>query len=229
MMDASQRTPATGPIFVRMLARAVDAADGPSGPVLSERLGQWIDWTRAVALARALDRPQSAHPASGADFQAEAGECMRARQRLVDAIGNGDEWDAVLSRALASCTETDAGADYAPFRKRYVTLQNAMQAATGRLRGRLRERLAQGGADMARLADVDAVMEGVLSPREHTLLAKVPDLLGRCFQRLCEEASRASGDAWLQAFPRDMQDMLLAELDVRFQPVDGLLAALRTH
>ena len=33
--------------------------------------------------------------------------------------------------------------------------------------------------------------------------------------------------AWLDVFRKDMQSVLLAELDVRFQPVEGLLAALR--
>jgi Protein of unknown function (DUF3348) len=37
-----------------------------------------------------------------------------------------------------------------------------------------------------------------------------------------------ASDAWLDAFRKDMQSVLLAELDVRFQPVEGLLAALRT-
>jgi hypothetical protein len=34
---------------------------------------------------------------------------------------------------------------------------------------------------------------------------------------------------WLDTFRNDMQSVLLAELDVRLQPVDGLLAALRTR
>ena len=33
--------------------------------------------------------------------------------------------------------------------------------------------------------------------------------------------------AWLDAFREDMHAVLLAELDLRFQPVEGLLAALR--
>ncbi|WP_233834440.1 DUF3348 domain-containing protein [Paraburkholderia sp. ZP32-5] len=33
--------------------------------------------------------------------------------------------------------------------------------------------------------------------------------------------------AWLDVFRKDMQSVLLAELDVRFQPVEGLLAAFR--
>ena len=94
---------------------------------------------------------------------------------------------------------------------------------------------------MTRLARVDAVMERALSERERSLLAAVPALLGRHFERLrqAEQASmaaaQASGDAaeatpgaWLDVFRKDMQSVLLAELDVRFQPVEGLLAALRT-
>ena len=34
--------------------------------------------------------------------------------------------------------------------------------------------------------------------------------------------------AWLDTFRADMRSVLLAELDVRLQPVEGLLAALRT-
>jgi hypothetical protein len=34
-------------------------------------------------------------------------------------------------------------------------------------------------------------------------------------------------NAWLDLFREDMRAVLLAELDVRFQPVEGLLAALR--
>ncbi|WP_321901024.1 DUF3348 domain-containing protein [Paraburkholderia tropica] len=35
--------------------------------------------------------------------------------------------------------------------------------------------------------------------------------------------------AWLDTFRKDMQSVLLAELDVRFQPVEGLIAALRAR
>ena len=38
----------------------------------------------------------------------------------------------------------------------------------------------------------------------------------------------AAHTAWLSVFRQDMQSVVLAELDVRFQPVEGLIAALRT-
>ena len=41
-------------------------------------------------------------------------------------------------------------------------------------------------------------------------------------------APAITAGAWLDTFRADMRAVLLAELDVRFQPVEGLLAALRT-
>jgi hypothetical protein len=68
-------------------------------------------------------------------------------------------------------------------------------------------------------------MEVALTPREHTALAKVSDLLAQRFARLQAGAQ----PHWLDAFRREMQSVLRAELDLRFQPVDALLAALRTQ
>jgi hypothetical protein len=93
---------------------------------------------------------------------------------------------------------------------------------------------------MARLAEVDAVMELTLSPREQTLLAAVPALLGQHFERLREAAqpvpdaaqtahTAPSAGAWLDVFRQDMQHVLRAELDIRFHPIEGLLAALRSR
>ena len=99
-----------------------------------------------------------------------------------------------------------------------------MQSASGRLRGQLRDRLARQTPRQARLAAVDAVLEGVLSPREHALLAPVPALLAAH----CGRLQRGAGDhGWYRPFREDARQVLLAELDLRFQPVEALLAALR--
>ena len=135
----------------------------------------------------------------------------------------------------------DAAVDYAAFRQIYLSMQQTMETGIGTLRGRLRAKLSAGTPGMSRLAEVDAVMERALSPRERTLLATVPALLGGHFERLRkaeretpadaqapEDAPVVTPGAWLNAFRKDMQSVLLAELDLRFQPVEGLLAALRT-
>lgn len=219
MTTVQYRTPTAAPAFVRLLARLGGADLPDAGPVLSERLGQWIDWNRAVSLSRALDgavAPDAgAAPGADAHAQAVAQAVARARTSLTDAILRGAPTDA-------------DGDDFAPYRRHCLDRQRATLTATGPLRGRLRDALAQRGGDLARLAEVDAVMEMTLSPREQTLLAHTPTLLGLHFERLRAAADTTPGSAWRALFRRDLQDALLAELDLRFHPIDALLAALRT-
>ncbi len=246
MVQAHRRTPVRGPTFIRLLARLTDVDAPQSNSSLPDRLSQWLDWTHALALSTALDGKPTAIvsdvPTVGST---EEGECVRVRTSLAAAIHGDREWTVSgkrgTERAPAEQDGVNAAVDYTVFRQRYLARQRAMQAATGNLRGRLRELLAQKSAGMARLAEVDAVMELALSPREQTLLATVPTLLGEHFERLrqveqttlddarvAEITPAATPGAWLDVFRRDMQSVLLAELDVRFQPVEGLLAALRT-
>lgn len=178
--------------------------------------------------------------------------CGRARTALVKAIAatctpdarsNGVARTPVHSATAATAAMVEA-VDYADFRQRYVSMQQAMEMDIGNLRGRLRRAVAAKTPGLARLAVLDASMEQALSMHERTLLASVPTLLGRYFERLRateqqrqadqadtldERASSASSSTWVNAFRKDMQSVLLAELDVRFQPVEGLLAALRTR
>ena len=235
MVQAPQRTSVRGPTFIRLLARLTDVDVSPSRQSLSDRLGQWLDWTHAVALSTSLDGKPSAVGFDVPTFgSAEENECARVRASLVSTIA-GD-------RAFAKEGGANEAVDYSVFRQRYLAIQRSMQAATGNLRGRLRDMLAQRTVDMARLAAVDAVMERALGSREHTLLAHVPVLLGDHFERLRQAEQKMLADAqvskdapaiapgaWLDVFRKDVQSVLLAELDVRFHPVEGLLAALRTN
>ena len=229
MAKTQHRPPLPGPAFIRLLAGLADGQATPTSPDLSDRLSQWVDWNRAVALSRALDGRVPPPPAEAVAFDAaEAAECARVR--------------AVLEAAIVQQPDPPkpGASDVAAIRQRVVALQRSMQANTGRLRGRLRDMLSLAGPELGRLAEVDAVMEQTLSPREQALLATVPTLLVQHFERLRNaalpppvegEAADAEAvpadDGWRQRFNHAMQSVLLAELDVRFHPIEGLLAALR--
>ncbi len=227
-MEASQRAPVRGPTFIRLLTRLTDVDVPPPQTTPSDRLSQWIDWTRAVALSRALDGNPPVPDTAGAFFGSEEdAACTRMRAALANTIASGSAM--ADPGAPDEVSDAPAAVDYTAFHQHYLAMQRAMQTATGKLRGQLRDRLAGASAEMARLAEVDAMMEGVLSPREHKLLAGVPALLGEHFERLQQAARDNAPSAWLEAFRRDMQGVLLAELDVRFLPIDALLAALRNN
>jgi hypothetical protein len=241
MVQAPQSTTFSGPAFIRLLARLTDGDVPEPGQSLSDRLSQWLHWTDAIALSTALnDTPPAVASRAQADGHAEEKEYARVRSALTNVVAG--EKRRGHRRALPEETSTDAEIDYAAFRQRYLSLQQTMSTDIGTLRARLRRGLAAGTPGMARLAALDAVMERALGPREHGLLATVPALLGRHFQRLREagqeqpadngasvEMATATPAAWLDVFRKDMQSVLLAELDVRLQPVEGLLAALCTR
>lgn len=222
MPEPRPRAAVSSPTLVRLLSRVANL-DPPPPPALADRLTDWIDWSRGVALYTAMEAAPGPVTAAGFD-QAADDECVRARAGLAARIAELQAW-------MPPQRAADARLDASALRKRYVGLQRDIQVATGRLRGRLRDLLAAAGR--VRLAEVDAVMENVLSPRESTLLARVADILQTHFERLDSAADATALPAnasppWFDAFRRDMQEALHAELEVRFQPIEGLRAALRT-
>lgn len=207
-----------GPDFLRLLARLSDGAMPASSPALTDRLGQWVDWSRAVALSGALDG-RLPEPAEAAEaLQDLLADCEHAQASLRASLNEDAEAERLLDLAEAA-----AAPDFASLRQRYRVLQQAIQTATGRLRGRLRDQLAQASPELARLAAIDAVMEQTLSPREHSLLATAPAVLGNRFERVHGQPG------WRASFRHDMRTLLLAELQLRLHPIQGLLAALRSH
>jgi hypothetical protein len=242
MVQAPKRATFSGPTLIRLLARLTDVDVPESRQSLSDRLSEWLHWTDAIALSTALSGNPPAVPTGGRDFDsAEEAECARVRTSLAKAIA-ADSGVASASRrgpaqAPPHAGPMDAALEYSIFRQRYLSMQQTMETRIGDLRARLRLMLAARTPGMARLAEVDAVMEQALGARERGLMAAVPVLLGAHFERLCQagqethagEAPAAAPGGWLEVFRKDMQSVLLAELDLRFQPVEGLLAALRTR
>ncbi|CAB3666088.1 DUF3348 domain-containing protein [Trinickia soli] len=243
MEHAPQRTAFSGPALIRLLARLTDAEVSDPKQSLADRLSQWLAWTDAIKLSSALNgNPPATAAGAPANLGAAEKECARVRSALANAIANDSTFAAIRPRGAAmEPSAADDPVDSSVLRQRYLFLQREMETAIGHLRERLRVTLAAQTPGMAKLAMVDAVMERALAPREQSLLAALPRLMTTHFERLRRQAQQAPGDAqatevtakhapcpWLDTFRKDMQSVLLAEMEVRFQPVEGLLAALRT-
>ncbi|MGJ7524690.1 DUF3348 domain-containing protein [Variovorax sp. GB1P17] len=250
MAQASQRTVFHGSTLVRLLSRLTDIDVRESRQGTADRLSQWFGWTDAISLSAALDgSPAAVQSSARASGSAEETEFTRVRAALTQAIAEDSAPTVVKKRgnplaaaAPAGDTPVDAAPAFAPYRRRYLTRQQAMETRIAPLRARVRATLAVRSPAMARLAAVDVVMEQALAAQERRLLATVPVLLGTHFERLRQAAQPAPDDTqapaepdseapsteWLNVFCKHMQDVLLAELDIRLQPVEGLLEALRT-
>lgn len=226
--QVSRRTGFTGSALIDLLSRLTDLGVRPSRQSFADQLGQWLGWTDAIALSAALGGGAVASgpgdASSVSSGSSEEAQCSRVRSASAAAIAED-------ARAAAL---DPTPADFAPYRRRYIARQQAMASSIEALRGRLRETLAARSPAMARLAEVDTVMAQVLDAQEHRLLATVPGLLEEHFRRL-RKANQPSDDAtetqpataWLDAFCKDLHSVWLAELELRLQPVEGLLEALR--
>jgi hypothetical protein len=109
------------------------------------------------------------------------------------------------------------------------------------LRAKARAALSASSAELARLAALDAVLEQALSARERHLLSTVPVLLRSHFERSRKARRGPSAEPpeahsataleqpahWMAAFGRQVRSVLLAELEVRLNPVEGMIEALR--
>ncbi len=229
------RTPFNSPALVRLLAawRAQGvqdmqaAPDQPTSPAaraaggsLAERLGLWLDWTDAIALSAALNQAAApGTPATGA-----------AGPAAVQALALGlDKLQASQARLITTDpvylqgADSDGTVDVAAYRRACQARQRAMGAAIAPLRERLRGALAAASPALAQLARLDATLEAALAERERHVLGGVVGHIEQQFLRL----RQAAATGWLARFHQDMQRALLAELDLRLQPAQGLLGALR--
>ncbi|VTU36948.1 hypothetical protein H4CHR_04043 [Variovorax sp. PBS-H4] len=229
MAQVSRRTAFTGSTLTRLLARLADIHVPEPRHGFADRLSQWLGWTDAISLSGVLNGSPPMAPAGAGSVRgsSEQDECIRLRGVLAKAIADDG--------SLAAQKAQPDTADFAPYRRRYVARQQTMEMAIGPLRERLRASLAARSPALAQLAAMDAVMEHALNEQEYRLLATVPGLLEKHFRRL-RQAHQAVPDepedgapqvAWQDQFRKDMQAVLFAELELRLEPVEGLLEALR--
>jgi hypothetical protein len=193
-----------------------------AAPPVAERLGGWLGWADAIGLSQVL----ASAPAAGASAAARrealdwAGAALDRLQ--ADLLAAFD--DALLARDAAE--PAPAGVPLAdllaPFRLHHAQQQRSMAARVATLRERLRPRLAETSGALARLAQLDAVLERAVAAQERQALAGLPALL----TRRAEAHHAADARRWRERFWADLQRVLRAELDLRLQPVLGLLEAL---
>jgi hypothetical protein len=203
----------------------------------AERLGLWFNAFDAIAL-------QAAHQSIRSVKTAAAGvpDAPPARVRSSPAQ-DLQQLRATLAGAIAQhVADPVDGADpgYAPFHQRHLKLQRDMEQTIGALRDHVRQVLGRVSPALRQLATLDAALEQVLAPREQLLLPTVGTLMQRRFEQLRLEhrqALEAAGQSdaptlarqpgdWLEAFGKEWRQVLLAELDLRLEPVAGLIAAL---
>jgi hypothetical protein len=212
---------ATAPETLQRLLLQWGVAPVPAAPV-AERLGRGLGWADAIGLSQVLAAPPDARASETARREAQDWAAA-ALDRLQAELAAGFD-DPLLARDAAE--PAPAGVPLAdllaPFRLHHAQQQRAMAARAATLRERLRPQLAETSGALARLAQLDALLERALLEAERQALAGLPLLL----TKRAEHHHAADPRRWRARFWADLQRMLRAELDLRLQPVLGLIEAL---
>lgn len=226
------RTNFSSSTLVRLLAQATGAGAGAPRHDVAERLSQWLNAFDAVALhgihqSVGTAAPAAQAPSAAADTaqQALVELFQRTRAALVAAITAHGHPTVPKTRAAAvhrrpTPAPEEPAPDYGMFFKRHLELQRDMALKIAPLRAQARQVLARSAPRLRPLAALDALMEQTLGGREHKLLAQVPALMEKRFEQL-----RDTPGAGPAVFGREWEAIVLAELNLRLQPVLGLMEA----
>ncbi len=207
--------------LVRRLGEWAPVDMDGAGMDFAERLGLWLNAFDAIGL-------QAAHQSIRAIRTAAPGPAADTRPAWTQTLDEDvRQVRTALAQAIAQDVLPPAGDSaaepaYAPYHQRHLELQRQMDQAIGPLRDRVRQALGRASPTLRQLAALDAVLEQMLAPREQQLLPTAAALLERRFGQL----RLAATEDWPEVFGQDWRQALLAELELRLEPVAGLLEAL---
>lgn len=225
--------------LVRQLGEWTPLEADASGMDFAERLSLWLDAFDAIGLQAAHQsiqavqqdaspQPQRPPRAGGGRASALHEDVERVRGALAQAIAQDP-------RQVARDADGDAQG-YTPFMQRHQALQRQIEQMIAPLRDHVRQAVGRASPRLQPLAALDAALEQALGEREQALMPTVARLLARRYEQLRPAqaappegeaaASPAPDDEWQHAFTSEWRQVLLAELDLRLQPVMGLVEAL---
>ena len=183
-------------------------------------------------------------------------EFLRVRAALVQSIIQSFVPDVGPATVKLPFPKTDASSEtlraFEPYHRFYAAHQREIDFKVQSLHLIVRDMASGSSKELAQLAALDSALGEVLSVHIRKLFAVTPKLLGKRFGYLMQEQllqeqqfqeqlsqeqlfeQQQADDpslwvkpgGWLDKFYKEMQGMLLAELDVRLQPVLGLVEAL---
>lgn len=214
--------------LVRLLSDSTDVDMDASREDVAQRLGRWLDTLDTLKLSAAHQSIEAL-----AQGRASDGLLPGGADTLEDAFQQAQtamEQAIAASVKAVTAAHSGTGAAYSGYRLRYLEQQRQMGSKIGPLRAQVRQVLSKVSPSLRQLAYLDAAMDQLVGGREQRLLSTVPVLLERRFEQLRRAARQGddegAGPDWLAAFGKEWQEALLAEMNVRLQPVVGLMEAL---
>lgn len=210
-------------------------ADQPVSPErFSGRLAELIDLSHSVKISiahTAMSRMEF-EPFDNS-FDTARDEVMRVHGETVDIIVKAFTDHTGSTRLKAPKPERlnndNQKAAIKPFLSFYVYYQRMLDSKINVLREYIRNSACGLSVKLAQLAKLDEVLADTLVAHERKSFAQVPVLLERRFSEQLQRAQAAQLSELYASFCRDLQALLLAELEVRMLPVLGLIESIEAE
>jgi hypothetical protein len=241
--------------LVRLLSEFAVPAIGPGPDGFAEAMEDLIGFGESMKLAMLHEELAGMAHVAGPEpmsFEALKHDLLDVRlglmRRVLDSFDSDDASTRPKLPRPGTEVPDEALLTFEPYHRFYAAHQREFDARIHRLQLRVREALTGRSAALARLVVLDETLRELVAAHTRKSLVVIPVLLGKRFDAMlqahqAQERGRdaggadvrsddtglhiAAGDgAWLRLFCREMQDVLLAELDLRLMPVVGLVEAV---
>lgn len=240
--------------LVRLLTGMSDSKFSDGDYNLAEQLGRIISLSDSISLSRSLgqlSKQVAESPSSEALNQVNAVQqnVLESREKMMRTIINSfaginsfadqSSSSGIQLPSVSTGTKAEALKTYEPYQRFYSMHQAEMAGSIQTLRLNVRASISGFSSDLQQLAELDRIINDSIAAHNGKLFNVTPKLLQQRFKELLSAHQQSQGSqditepldwlkpgAWLTVFYKELQELLLAELDVRLQPVLGLLEAL---
>jgi len=233
----------TGSRLVRALADLAVSNVKVSHKNFARRLGQLIDLSDSISISRVHGAVgEEAFEPGEQSGEAVKAEFLQVRNTVVGSIIKSFDPDKGVARNRFPRPEeevpVDGASGYEPYGKFYAAHQRDMEFKTQQLRSHVREAAAGASPELAQLAILDKALGDTLSVHSRKFFAVIPRLLRERFEHLlnsrqmAQDSRHSNSGTWLDMqalFGREMRGVLLAEVETRLLPAQGLIEAFNSE
>lgn len=223
-----------GSQMIRFLDELHITDEPVSAERFSGRLAELIDLSHSVKISiahTAMSRME--FEAFDDSFDTARNEVMRVHGETVDiivkAFTNNTSSTRLKAPKLERLNNENQKAAIKPFLSFYIYYQRMFDSKLNALREYIRNSASGLSAKLAQLAKLDEVLADTLAAHERKSFAQVPLLLEQRFSEQLQRSQVAQLEELHISFCRDLQALLLAELEVRMLPVLGLIEAIEAE
>src|SRR5690554_1323127 len=219
MPNQSQAHTAQSSKLLAQLARLGAPATSDALPCFAERLSRLFGLGDTMTLdAATAYRARQAGSVQVAMVDKLTDELATTRRALIRRIqGWADE------------LEFDDEPELEPALNAWLALQRKVAANSRQLRDKVRKSMKDQGPKLAHLAELDAVFDQTMAGYTAQCFSHIPKVLEQRFEHRSTTPEQSPTPAttadWFHRYCEEAQSLLLAELDVRLEPVLGLLEA----